>query len=72
MYSNDDSNIKTSSNKMTNSPPMSEVIEHIGESKSDNDKDEMTLNMMIDAKCDEKINSANSSRRGSISMTTAS
>ena len=42
------------------------------ESKSDDGG--MTLNQMIDARCDDKIerHSANSSRRGSFSITTAS
>lgn len=67
----DDSALKTKSHVLVPASTVSGNDEENHESKSD---DGMTLNQMIDAKCDEKIDrrSANSSRRGSFSMTTAS
>jgi hypothetical protein len=71
MCSADDSALKTKSGVMVVTSTISENDEEHHESKSD---DGMTLNQMIDAKCDDKIDrdSANSSRRGSFSITTAS
>lgn len=69
----DDSGLKTKSGILLGQPGIiSENDQEHLESKSDDGG--MTLNQMIDAKCDDKIerNSANSSRRGSFSITTAS
>ena len=64
--------LKSTSHVIAGSPISESDAEHENhESKSD-DGNAMTLNQMIDAKCDDKLNSASSSRRGSISMTTAS
>jgi len=67
----DDSALKTKSHVLAAASTISENDQENHESKSD---DGMTLNQMINAKCDDKIDreSANSSRRGSFSMTTAS
>ena len=71
MCSVDDSALKMKSHVLVATSTISENDQENHESKSD---DGMTLNQMIDAKCDGKIDraSANSSRRGSFSMTTAS
>lgn len=69
----DDSALKTKSGVLLAAEKMiSENDQEHLESKSDDGG--MTINQMIDAKCDDRIerNSANSSRRGSFSVTTAS